>query len=158
MQALRFRCEQAARRDPGSGGDTVRQHRPTASSHVTAHHPTLTTQPSPLTTHHSPLTTHHSPLTTQPSTLTTHPHHSHSPLTLTTHHSPLTLTTHTHHSPLNPHHSPLTTQPSTLTLTRCGTTAYMSPERIKGESYAYPSDVWSFAIVALEGMQHACCM
>ena len=32
-----------------------------------------------------------------------------------------------------------------------GTAAYMSPERIKGESYAYPSDIWSFAIVALEG-------
>ena len=27
----------------------------------------------------------------------------------------------------------------------------MAPERIKGESYAYASDVWSFAIVALEG-------
>ena len=27
----------------------------------------------------------------------------------------------------------------------------MSPERIKGDSYAYPSDVWSFAILALEG-------
>jgi len=38
-----------------------------------------------------------------------------------------------------------------LAETQCGTTAYMSPERIKGESYAYPSDVWSFAIVALEG-------
>ena len=55
-------------------------------------------------------------------------------LTLTTHHSTFTQT--------------LTL---TLTLTRCGTTAYMSPERIKGESYAYPSDIWSFAIVALEG-------
>jgi len=38
-----------------------------------------------------------------------------------------------------------------LAETQCGTTAYMSPERIKGESYAYPSDVWSFGIVALEG-------
>ena len=27
----------------------------------------------------------------------------------------------------------------------------MSPERIRGESYAYASDIWSFAIVALEG-------
>ena len=38
-----------------------------------------------------------------------------------------------------------------LAETQCGTTAYMSPERIRGESYAYASDIWSFAIVALEG-------
>jgi len=34
--------------------------------------------------------------------------------------------------------------------THCGTLAYMSPERIRGESYAFASDVWSVGLIALE--------
>ncbi|KAL1496751.1 hypothetical protein AB1Y20_014341 [Prymnesium parvum] len=34
--------------------------------------------------------------------------------------------------------------------THCGTLAYMSPERIKGESYSFTSDVWSVGLIALE--------
>jgi serine/threonine protein kinase len=30
-----------------------------------------------------------------------------------------------------------------------GTLAYMSPERIKGSTYSYPSDIWSLGIVLL---------
>ena len=33
----------------------------------------------------------------------------------------------------------------------CGTRAYMSPERTKGEPYGLASDVWSFGLLALEG-------
>ena len=40
---------------------------------------------------------------------------------------------------------------SELAQTQCGTTAYMSPERIRADAYAYASDIWSFAIIALEG-------
>lgn len=36
--------------------------------------------------------------------------------------------------------------------TYCGTAAYMSPERIQGEAYSYASDVWSFGLIALEGV------
>ena len=38
-----------------------------------------------------------------------------------------------------------------LAETQVGTTAYMSPERIRADAYAYASDIWSFAIIALEG-------
>ncbi|EGR27169.1 protein kinase domain protein [Ichthyophthirius multifiliis] len=31
-----------------------------------------------------------------------------------------------------------------------GTTAYMSPERINGDEYSFPSDIWSFGIVIYE--------
>lgn len=34
--------------------------------------------------------------------------------------------------------------------TQCGTIAYMSPERIRGEDYSFPSDVWSFGLIAIE--------
>jgi len=39
-----------------------------------------------------------------------------------------------------------------LAETYCGTTAYMSPERHRGEAYSYPSDVWSLGLIALEGI------
>merc|ERR1712166_267448 len=32
----------------------------------------------------------------------------------------------------------------------CGTMSYMSPERISGEAYSYPSDVWSLGITLME--------
>lgn len=32
----------------------------------------------------------------------------------------------------------------------CGTMSYMSPERISGESYSYPSDIWSLGITLME--------
>lgn len=35
-------------------------------------------------------------------------------------------------------------------MTQCGTTQYMSPERLQGESYNYVSDVWSAGVVVLE--------
>mmetsp|Transcript_75 Transcript_75/g.193 ORF Transcript_75/g.193 Transcript_75/m.193 type:complete len:350 (-) Transcript_75:167-1216(-) len=34
--------------------------------------------------------------------------------------------------------------------TFCGTAQYMSPERIVGEGYSYPADVWSVGLIALE--------
>ena len=34
--------------------------------------------------------------------------------------------------------------------TSCGTVAYLSPERVRGESYGLPSDIWSFGLIALE--------
>lgn len=34
--------------------------------------------------------------------------------------------------------------------TYVGTSAYMSPERIKGEHYSFPSDIWSFGLTLLE--------
>ena len=34
--------------------------------------------------------------------------------------------------------------------TQVGTLAYMSPERVKGEAYAFASDVWSVGLIALE--------
>jgi mitogen-activated protein kinase kinase 1 len=36
--------------------------------------------------------------------------------------------------------------------TYCGTAAYMSPERIQGEPYSFPSDIWSYGLLALEGV------
>lgn len=33
---------------------------------------------------------------------------------------------------------------------RAGTMSYMSPERLSGERYSYPSDMWSFGLVMLE--------
>ena len=39
-----------------------------------------------------------------------------------------------------------------LAVTQCGTTAYMSPERLKGEPYSYVSDVWSAGLVVLEAV------
>ncbi|KAG8470981.1 hypothetical protein KFE25_009402 [Diacronema lutheri] len=37
-----------------------------------------------------------------------------------------------------------------LAVTQCGTTAYMSPERIKGDNYAYDADIWSLGLIILE--------
>lgn len=37
-----------------------------------------------------------------------------------------------------------------LAVTQCGTTAYMSPERIKGDNYGYDADVWSLGLILLE--------
>ena len=34
--------------------------------------------------------------------------------------------------------------------TQVGTLAYMSPERVRGETYGFSSDVWSFGLIALE--------
>mmetsp|Transcript_56200 Transcript_56200/g.64150 ORF Transcript_56200/g.64150 Transcript_56200/m.64150 type:complete len:346 (+) Transcript_56200:66-1103(+) len=34
--------------------------------------------------------------------------------------------------------------------TFCGTATYMSPERISGKKYSYPSDIWSLGLVILE--------
>ena len=34
--------------------------------------------------------------------------------------------------------------------TQCGTTSYMSPERLQGDNYSYPSDVWSLGVIVLE--------
>jgi serine/threonine protein kinase len=34
--------------------------------------------------------------------------------------------------------------------TQVGTLAYMSPERVRGESYGFSSDVWSLGLIALE--------
>jgi len=37
-----------------------------------------------------------------------------------------------------------------VAMTQVGSTAYMAPERLKGEAYSYPSDVWSVGVVLLE--------
>jgi len=37
-----------------------------------------------------------------------------------------------------------------LAQTQCGTTAYMSPERIKGANYAYDADIWAIGLIILE--------
>jgi serine/threonine protein kinase len=37
-----------------------------------------------------------------------------------------------------------------LAVTQCGTTAYMSPERIKGAKYAYDADIWALGLIFLE--------
>mmetsp|Transcript_21652 Transcript_21652/g.58268 ORF Transcript_21652/g.58268 Transcript_21652/m.58268 type:complete len:342 (-) Transcript_21652:222-1247(-) len=37
-----------------------------------------------------------------------------------------------------------------LAVTQCGTTAYMSPERIKGANYGYDADIWSLGLIILE--------
>lgn len=34
--------------------------------------------------------------------------------------------------------------------TQVGTLAYMSPERVRGESYGFPSDIWSLGLIGLE--------
>jgi serine/threonine protein kinase len=39
-----------------------------------------------------------------------------------------------------------------LAITQCGTTMYMSPERLQGESYSYVSDVWSAGLIVLEAL------
>jgi len=43
-----------------------------------------------------------------------------------------------------------------LALTQCGTAQYMSPERVRGESYSYSSDVWSCGVIILECMNGHC--
>ena len=35
-------------------------------------------------------------------------------------------------------------------LTFVGTTCYMSPERLSGEAYSYPADIWALGIILLE--------
>ena len=40
-----------------------------------------------------------------------------------------------------------------VAMTQVGSTAYMSPERLKGDEYSYASDVWSVGIVALEAFR-----
>ena len=40
-----------------------------------------------------------------------------------------------------------------LAMTQCGTTAYMSPERLNGEAYDAKSDVWSVGIIVLEALR-----
>jgi len=37
-----------------------------------------------------------------------------------------------------------------LAVTQVGTTAYMSPERLKGDEYGFASDVWSLGVIILE--------
>ena len=37
-------------------------------------------------------------------------------------------------------------------MTQVGSTAYMSPERMKGEEYTYTSDVWSVGVIILEAL------
>lgn len=37
-----------------------------------------------------------------------------------------------------------------LAVTQCGTTAYMSPERIKGANYTFDADIWSLGLILLE--------
>ena len=37
-------------------------------------------------------------------------------------------------------------------MTQVGSTAYMSPERMKGEEYTYTSDVWSVGVILLEAL------
>ena len=37
-------------------------------------------------------------------------------------------------------------------MTQVGSTAYMSPERMKGEEYTYTSDVWSVGVIMLEAL------
>lgn len=37
-----------------------------------------------------------------------------------------------------------------LAVTQCGTTAYMSPERIKGANYGYDADIWAMGLIILE--------
>lgn len=39
-----------------------------------------------------------------------------------------------------------------VSLTQCGTTNYMAPERIRGEAYSYSADIWSLGLIILEGM------
>ena len=39
--------------------------------------------------------------------------------------------------------------------TQVGTLAYMSPERVRGEPYGLPSDVWSLGLIALEAASGA---
>ena len=39
-----------------------------------------------------------------------------------------------------------------LAMTQVGSTAYMSPERLKGDEYSFVSDVWSVGIIAHEGL------
>lgn len=41
-------------------------------------------------------------------------------------------------------------QTKALTNTFVGTLSYMSPERIQGHQYGYPSDIWSLGLVILE--------
>ena len=36
-----------------------------------------------------------------------------------------------------------------------GTTAYMAPERLKGDEYSYSSDVWAVGVIVLEVRVHA---
>ena len=38
-------------------------------------------------------------------------------------------------------------------MTQVGSTAYMSPERLKGDEYGYPSDVWSIGVLLIECAQ-----
>lgn len=40
-------------------------------------------------------------------------------------------------------------------MTQVGTTSYMSPERLKGNDYTYPSDVWSVGVIVLEMLRGA---
>ena len=40
-------------------------------------------------------------------------------------------------------------------MTQVGTTSYMSPERLKGDDYTYPSDVWSVGVIVLEMLRGA---
>ena len=39
-----------------------------------------------------------------------------------------------------------------LAVTQCGTTQYMSPERLIGEQYGFESDVWSMGVIILEAL------
>ena len=41
---------------------------------------------------------------------------------------------------------------SALASTQCGTTQYMSPERLAGDNYSFVSDVWSVGVVVLEAL------
>ena len=40
-----------------------------------------------------------------------------------------------------------------VAVTQVGSTAYMSPERLKGEEYSYVSDVWSLGVIVLEALR-----
>ncbi len=39
-----------------------------------------------------------------------------------------------------------------LAMTQVGTTQYMAPERMKGDSYSWPADVWAVGIIVLEAL------
>ena len=39
-----------------------------------------------------------------------------------------------------------------LAVTQCGTTQYMSPERLIGQQYGFESDVWSMGVIILEAL------
>jgi serine/threonine protein kinase len=39
-----------------------------------------------------------------------------------------------------------------VAMTQVGTTMYMAPERFRGDTYSYPSDVWAVGVITLEAL------